>query len=91
MSAKPRKPKSIFPAVIEPTPEGVAGLPAAEVTLIPAPVVRVEIKSTVIPECPPSEPALGMKTPAVVAWWFEHYPAEAAARYAGLTMPEFPQ
>jgi hypothetical protein len=77
MSAKPRKPKTVEPETVE----------AVE---IPAAVV-VEIMPAVIPECPPSDPALGMKTPAVVAWWFEHYPAEAAARYAGLTMPEFPQ
>ena len=77
MSAKPRKPK-----LAEPKPVEAVEIPAA---------VVVEIESQAVPECPPSEPSLGMKTPAVVAWWFEHYPAEAAARYAGLTMPEFPQ
>ena len=77
MSAKPRKPK-------------IAELKPVEAVEIPAAVV-VEIKPAAIPECPASDPALGMKTPAVVAWWFEHHPAEAAERYAGLTMPEFPQ
>lgn len=41
---------------------------------------------TEAPPCPASDPALGMKTPAVVAWWFEHFPEEAAVKYAGLTL-----
>lgn len=39
--------------------------------------------SKVIPDCPEMDPILGDKTPAVVAWWFEHHPEEAAAKYEG--------
>lgn len=34
-----------------------------------------------VPPCP-EEGWAGDKTPAVIAWWFEHYPQEAAVKYA---------
>lgn len=70
MSAKPRKPKA--EAVVEP----------AEVAV----PVAAEIQPAEIPPCPASDPQYGTKTPAVVAWWFEHFPEEAAVKYAGLTL-----
>jgi hypothetical protein len=40
-----------------------------------------------IPPCPDFDLHLGIKTPAVVAWWFEYFPVEAEVRYRGLTLP----
>lgn len=78
MSAKPRKPKAeVFPPTIEADPE--SEVPASEV----APLVALKL----YPGCPPSDPQYGSKTPAVVAWWFEYFPEEAAERYAGKTLP----
>ena len=47
-------------------------------------------QSSIIPPCPPEDPAAGDKTPAVIAWWHRYHPEEAAARYKGrrFTMPE---
>lgn len=50
----------------------------------PDPVIP-PTKGRIIPPCPCGDPAMGMKSPEVVAWWFKHYPEEAKARYAGLT------
>lgn len=52
------------------------------------PVMPVRASRGSIPLLPESDPTLGMKTPAVVAWWFEFHPAEAAVKYAGLTLPQ---
>lgn len=38
-------------------------------------------KSGEIPECPAEDVMLGDKTPAVVAWWFEHHPEQAEEKY----------
>ena len=43
-----------------------------------------------IPPCPPSDPSLSIKTPAVIEWWFTYHPAQAAVMYAGLTLPKSP-
>ena len=64
----------------------------AEIAVVDAvdenPVESSEIVASVgVPPCPPSDPNLGMKTPAVVAWWFKHHPEQAKARYGGLTYP----
>jgi hypothetical protein len=45
------------------------------------------VESMKIPPCPPSDPSLSIKTPAVVEWWFQYHPEEAAVKYAGLTLP----
>lgn len=75
MSAKPRKPKAA---------EEVCVIDAVGPAVIPAIILPVEPLR--VHECPEADPALGMKTPAVVAWWFEHFPEEAAVKYAGLTL-----
>ena len=74
MSAKPRKPKAADEV------EAIDAVPDVEPVEVPA-VVTVRV-----PECPASDPALGMKTPEVVAWWFKYFPEEAAVKYAGLTL-----
>ncbi len=40
-------------------------------------------EESTIPPCPEANPMQGDKTPAVVAWWFEHQPRLAALKYAG--------
>jgi hypothetical protein len=48
-------------------------------------------KAAEIPPCPPGDPAMGDKTPAVMAWYKEYHPEEYERRYAGRTVPPLPE
>lgn len=74
MSAKPRKPKAAVEV------DAIEAIPDVEPVEVPA------VVPSRVPECPATDPQYGQKTPAVVAWWFEHFPEEAAVKYAGLTL-----
>lgn len=54
---------------------------------VPQDVETVAETVASIPPCPPCDPAMSIKTPEVVAWWFKYFPVEAEAKYAGLTVP----
>lgn len=41
----------------------------------------IEDEDPAIPPCPEEDPAAGDKTPAVIAWWFEHHPEKAIKKY----------
>lgn len=49
----------------------------------PEPEWHPPIAAKDVPECPPCDPTMGDKTPAVIAWWFKYNPETAAKRYSG--------
>lgn len=50
---------------------------------------EIESGFDIPPVCPlPTDPACGDKTPAVVQWWKDNYPAEYERRYANRVHPE---